>query len=163
MAMPWWPCKNLEGLVRQSGGAELGQVWFLGHLLPSLHQPFNTGSFAVLLPASDSAPNLRGDKAGFGQTLLNWQQRKKFTSINLMQWKPVKLLLAVCLVLRLVLGDEATQAVSPCPACPPCRGAAEHSCSSSHSPQTMHALWAKELGFPTAELTRMDAVMHPSP
>lgn len=149
--------------MSQGGGAELGQVWFLGHLLPSLHQPFDTGSFAVLLPASDTAPNLRGDKAGFGQTLLNWQQGKKFTSINLMQWKPVKLLLAVCLVLLLALGDETTQAVSPRPACPPCRVAAEHSCSSSHGPHTVPPLWAKELGFPTAELTRMDAVMHPSP
>lgn len=53
--------------MSQGGGAELGLVWFLGHLLPSLHQPLDTVSFAVLLPASDTTPNLRGDTADFAE------------------------------------------------------------------------------------------------
>lgn len=32
----------------------------------------------------------------------------------------------------MVLEDETTQEVSPCPVCPPCCVAAEHSCSSTH-------------------------------
>lgn len=50
-----------------------------------------------------------------------------------MQWKPVKLLLAVCLVLLLALEDETTQAVSSRPVCPPCRVGAGHSRSSTHT------------------------------
>lgn len=89
MATPWWPCENLEGLVSQGGGAELGLVWFLGHLLPSLHQPLDTVSFAVLLPASDTTPNLRGDKADFAELAAREEVYKhKFNAIEACEIAP---------------------------------------------------------------------------